>query len=100
MKLLKKIGIGVMILLITLFVSLLIVANFYEDKVKALAVQVLEKNLDCDIYIADIEKDVRLDVYRNFPKASLGFHHIYTFGKDQAKKTPCYPWKRLMFYSM
>ena len=86
MKLLKKIGIGVMILLITLFVSLLIVANFYEDKVKALAVQVLEKNLDCDIYIADIEKDVRLDVYRNFPKASLGFHHIYTFGKDQAKK--------------
>lgn len=86
MRLLKKIGIGVMILLITLFVSLLIVANFYEDKVKALAVKVLEKNLDCDIYIADIEKDVRLDVYRNFPKASVGFHHIYTFGKDQAKK--------------
>lgn len=86
MKLLKKIFIGVMILLVTLFISLLVVANFYEDKVKSLAIQVLEKNLDCDIYIENIERDVRLDVYRNFPKASLGFHHIYTFGKSESKK--------------
>lgn len=86
MKLLKKILISVMILLVTLFISLLVVANFYEDKVKALAIQVLEKNLDCDIYIENIERDVRLDVYRNFPKASLGFHHIYTFGKSEGKQ--------------
>lgn len=86
MRLVKKIGISVMILIVTLFISLLVVANFYEDKVKSLAIEVLEKNLDCDIYIENIERDVRLDVYRNFPKASLGFHHIYSFGKSNNKK--------------
>ncbi len=73
MKIFKRFLLGLAILLGLLVLTGVIIANFYEDEVKQFAVSELNKHLNAEVSVEDIE----LSLLDRFPYASLNFTEVY-----------------------
>jgi hypothetical protein len=54
----------------------LFIGYFYEDAVKHIIINELNKRLSTEIVVNDIEKDIQFSVFRNFPYASVSFSNV------------------------
>lgn len=97
MRWLKKILVWMSILVGLLVVALIVITQFYGEQVKSLLIKELQKNISCEIYIADIENDVKFSVFDNFPKASLSFNQIWSHGNDVLKQDTLFSLNQLDF---
>jgi len=68
-KYLKRISLGIAIFIVLLFATAFIIAYFYEDKVKDFVVNQINKQLNTEISV----KEINLSLIKRFPYASLTF---------------------------
>ncbi len=77
---LRLAAISGLVFIVLLTVILLILGWVYQDKIKSLFIDSLNHHLRTEIYV----EDIRLDVFRSFPLASLTFNGITIMGTTTA----------------
>lgn len=73
---LRKTGIALLVLLLLATGTGVFLGYFYEDTVKRLIINELNKRLNTRIVVADIEKDITFSIFKKFPYASVEFHNV------------------------
>lgn len=94
MNVLKKTGKWLLIILtglFSLFLILVVLLYFFEDKIKAYAVERINQNLNTEIKVSEID----LSVWSNFPTASLDFKNVLILDPTTVNK----PFRDTMLYA-
>ena len=73
MKWLKIIGLSLASLALLLFASLFLISKFYQDELVQLFTKEINKQLRSEIGV----KDIQLNAFKHFPKASIQFEEVF-----------------------
>ncbi len=76
LEFLKLAGISGLVFIASMFVILIVLGWIYQDKIKALFIESINQQLRTEIFVDQI----RLEIVRTFPMASLTFNHITIMG--------------------
>lgn len=85
----KKTLAVIIIILSVLFLVGLFFSYYYENTIKHIIVDQLNKRLNTEIEVTDIEKDIEFSLFKNFPYASVTFYQVKVYDaikKEKAQK--------------
>ncbi len=83
-KIVRRFFLAILIILMIVTGSLFIIGYFYSDKVEQSVVSELNKHLNMEISISDVD----LSLFKNFPNASLKFTNLQTKEKIMNGSNP------------
>ncbi len=85
---LKRTAITLLITLSALGLITVFIAYYYEDTVKHVIIDELNKRLNTEIVVGNVERDIQFSVFKDFPYASVTFHNVAIMDaiKDKGKK--------------
>ena len=90
-KLIKRIAIALAVLLGLIVVAGISLPLIYKDKIKAQAMENINKNLDALVSVGDID----LTIFRSFPYLGVDLNQISVFGKKEFAGVPLFSADRL-----
>lgn len=62
------------------------IGYFYEDTVKHIIISELNKRLNNEIIVQDIENDIQFSLFKKFPYASVNFNNVKVLDAEKTKK--------------
>ncbi|HOY31708.1 MAG TPA: AsmA-like C-terminal region-containing protein [Bacteroidales bacterium] len=83
---LKKTAVSLLIVLSVLGAAGVFIGYFYEDTVKHIIINELNKRLNTEIVVQDIEKDIQFSLFKKFPYASVSFNNVKVLDAIKEKK--------------
>lgn len=75
-KRLKKAGVTLLVLLLFFGAIGVFLGYYYEDTVKKLIISELNKRLNTQILVENIENDIEFSIFKKFPFATVSFHNV------------------------
>ncbi|HPS27123.1 MAG TPA: AsmA-like C-terminal region-containing protein, partial [Bacteroidales bacterium] len=85
-KRLKKTVVALLLTLSVLGAAGVFVGFFYEDAVKRIIINELNKRLNTEIAVQDIENDIQFSIFRKFPYASVSFSNVKVMDAIKTQK--------------
>ena len=73
---LKRAAISLLILFSLMGLITVFMAYYYEDTVKHVIIDELNKRLNTEIVVENVERDIQFSVFKDFPYASVTFHNV------------------------
>jgi len=85
-KRLKKTIVTLLVTLSVLGAAGVFVGFFYEDTVKRIIINELNKRLNTEIVVQDVENDIQFSIFRKFPYASVSFSNVKVMDAIKTQK--------------
>jgi len=85
-KRLKKTIVTLLVTLSVLGAAGVFVGFFYEDTVKRIIITELNKRLNTEIVVQDVENDIQFSIFRKFPYASVSFSNVKVMDAIKTQK--------------
>ena len=83
---LKKTVVALLIIISVLGAIGVFIGFFYEDTVKHIIISELNKRLNTEIIVQDVENDIQFSVFKKFPYASVSFSNVKVMDAIKTKK--------------
>lgn len=83
---LKKTVVALVVIFTVLGAIGVFIGYYYEDTVKHIIISELNKRLNTEIVVQDVENDIQFSVFKKFPYASVSFHNVKVLDAIKTKK--------------
>lgn len=83
---LKKTVVAMVVIFSILGAIGIFIGYYYEDTVKRIIISELNKRLNTEIVVQDVEKDIQFSIFKKFPYASVSFCNVKIMDAIKTKK--------------
>jgi len=84
---LKKTVVALFVIFSILGTIGIFIGYYYEDTVKRIIISELNKRLNTEIVVQDVENDIQFSIFKKFPYASVSFSNVKIMDAIKTKKT-------------
>ncbi|MEI6122376.1 MAG: AsmA-like C-terminal region-containing protein [Bacteroidota bacterium] len=85
-KRLKKAAITLLVVFVFFGCIGIFMGYYYEDTVKRIIINELNKRLNTEIIVQDVNRDIQFSIFKKFPYASVSFNHVIILDAIADKK--------------